>query len=514
MVDWLLKGEPRKVQIEALRRSYYGVRRWDKNPDHFYEHEEPLLTPIRSRANFASETQPDPAKSWGHFLEMRLGKTPTLLNEFELFRRDYGYEWCVVLTPNTYKLDWPLEADRFGLSVEGRGFDSDNKGQIGRWINNNRRGGLLAVNYEALRYADSLELVAQVCGPKTLIAADESITIKKHDGQYTKPAIQLAKECGARRALSGKPIAQGPHDMWSQLRFIGEINGFDYHPFKTFFCQTGGFKGKVVKGTKNETRFHEILDRCSFMARRTDWLLTPGKDYSERQVTLTDIQMRHYKQMQEDFLTELESGELVVADQIITRLIKMQQIASGFIIDEQGVVRELVPLDKNPRIQDVKNLLENEVECKVVVYCHFTASIMNLQKALEKYKPAVIRGQMKPSDIVEQKRIFNTERECRVCIGQIQATKYGHNLMGTPDDPCYVEYFFENNYSLNDRSQCEERTQGEGQQYPISIFDVISTPYDYAPIRALQRKEDVAALLLRYDRSTGILPPRPEPPRA
>lgn len=502
MVDWLLKGEPRKVQIEALRRSYYGEKFWTQSPD-IHEGEIP----------FPRQFRDGPAKSWGHLMEMRLGKTPTLLNEFELFRRDYGYNWLVVLTPNTYKLDWPLEAERFGLSVEARSFDSDSKSAIARWINNNR-SGMLAVNYEALRYQESLEIVAQICGPRTLIGADESIKLKKHDGQWTKPAIALAKECGARRALSGKPIAQGAHDMWAQLRFMGEINGFEYHPFKTFFCKMGGFKGKQIVGIKNETRFHEIMDRSTFMARRTDWMVTPGKDYLERFVALTDTQMRHYLQMQDAFVTELEDGKLVVADQIITRLIKMQQIASGFIIDEQGVVNELVTPEKNPRIIAVKNMLEDEIQGKTVIFCHFTASVRNLQAALKKYNPAVIRGNMKSSDIVEEKRRFNTDSGCQVLIGQIQATKYGHNLMGSPTDPCYTEIWFENNYSLDDRSQCEERTQGEGQQYPVSIIDMIATPYDYAPIRALQRKEDVASLLLRFDRSTGVLPPRPAPPPA
>ena len=40
---------------------------------------------------------------------------------------------------------------------------------------------------------------------------------------------------------------------------------------------------------------------------------------------------------------------------------------------------------------------------------------------------------------------------------QAEAGKYGHTLVGTPDDPCGTMIFFENSYSLDTRSQLEDR---------------------------------------------------------
>ena len=71
--EWLIGGDPREVQLEALRRSFYGYElKSDKND------ENTVPTPLRPGYS--------PALGWGHLMEMRLGKTPTILNEFALFR--------------------------------------------------------------------------------------------------------------------------------------------------------------------------------------------------------------------------------------------------------------------------------------------------------------------------------------------------------------------------------------------------------------------------------------------
>lgn len=508
MVDWLLKGEPRKVQIEAIRRSYYGEGLWTKNPDFFEDqrNDGPL-----DRTGWYGHF-PNPARGWGHFLRMRMGKTPVFLNEYQLFQRDHGFKWALVFTPNKYKLDWVLEAERFGIDRQAFAFDSKNRDAATRWINRNPGGGLIAVNYEALGYADTLSILEGICGPHTLIGADESINIKGFDSRATKGAIGLAKLCGAARDLSGKPVTQGPHDLWSQLRFLGEIDGFVYHAFKATFCKMGGFKGKQIIGTKNETKLHEILQRCSWAPVRGDWMITPGTDYAERRIELSGEQARLYHQMQKNFIVELENGTIVKADQIITKLLKLQQISSGFLIDDNHKVHDIVPISTNPKAVAVHNMIEDEIDDKVVIFAHFTRSIAILAEMLKKFNPAVIRGQMKSELVVAEKIRFNSDPNCRVMIGQSQAIKYGHTLMGSPDSPAHTEIFYENDYSLDTRSQCEERTQGEGQQYPITIIDLVATNHDLAPIRALQRKEDVSSFLLRYPRSSGILPPPPPAP--
>ncbi len=202
-------------------------------------------------------------------------------------------------------------------------------------------------------------------------------------------------------------------------------------------------------------------------------------------------------------MTELADGRIVSADQIVTKLMKLQQIASGFIIDEEGCPRELVALEDNPKILAVINLLENEVSSKVVIFYHFRFSGAALRLALNRYNTAWIGGDL---DVIGEKEKFTADPTCRVMLAQIKAAKYGHNLMASAEDPCFTSIFYENTYSLDDRSQAEERNQGEGQQCPVTLIDFIAAKRDEIVIEALRRKEDLAATVLRYARETGVLP--------
>lgn len=497
--DWLLTCEPREAQVEALRRSHLGECLYDEQGG------EPNPRPV------IGHPRSEPAKGWGHFLEMRVGKTPVHLNEGALLRRDYDIRWHVVLSPNAFKRDWGSEAEKFGYPADAHVFESKDRRAAQRFVDKrSRTGGLIAINYEALGSDETLSFLEDLMGPQTLIGADESITIKNHASGITKNAVKLARMARCQRVLSGKPLTQGAHDLYSQLRFIGQQNGVDPTVFKHTFCQMGGFQGKQILGIKNEHMLHDILDRCSFNARKVDWLRTPLPDYGERWINMLPEQERMYRAMQEDFLVELVDGTIVSADQVITKLIKMQQIASGFVIDEEGNTHELMPVAKNPKVLRLKQMLEEEVEHKVIVVAHYQRSLDILGGALPDTSRAVIRGQNWHSknkvDLVAEKARFNEDDRCSVLLGQEQALRYGHTLMGSAADPCYTTIFYENNYSLNDRTQCEQRNQGAGQLVGTGIIDFLATEKDVAIIKALQRKEDIAAAALNYARETGVLP--------
>lgn len=495
-VEWLLKGEPRDVQLEALRRSYYGRALLDG------AELEPEPRMLRESGR--------PARGWGHFMQMRLGKTPTLLNEFMLLRRDHGVKRAVILSPNSYKETWVEEAETFGVDVHGMAFDSSDRDRLYNLIRKSRGELLVSVNYEALGYEKTMALLEDICDHQTLIAADESIFIKTFDSRMTKKAVELAKRCGIRRPMTGKPITQGPHDLWGQLRFAGALDGFNYHPFKATFCKMGGFQGKKVVGVRDPERLQEIIYDTAFLARRTEWMNTPGVDYGELSFTMTPEQASHYKRMEEDFITELDNGTIVSADQAVTKYLKLQQISSGFIIDETGHPHEIVPRKNNPKLQGLIQFLRNQLTAKALIFVHYTHSLDMLAEELAEFNPAIIRGQgfHKSTDrpVNDEKRRFNSDRNCRITLCQIQAARYGHTLVGSPDDPCLAEFWYENNYSLNDRSQGEERPQGAHQMDKVSIFDMYASPREREIVRALQKKEDVASLILNYNRRTGILP--------
>jgi len=469
-VRWMLNGKPRDVQLEALRRS-------------------------------------NGRRGFGFFMEQRLGKTATVLNEYMCLRDAGNVDWLVVLAPNSFKVDWGVAADNWA-SLRGpvHIFESTRLKDFVAWRKRNQFG-CVVINYEALSYQKNTDALRSVLGPRTYIAADESIKIKNPASNQTRVALTLAKSCGYRRVLSGKPITQGASDLYAQFRFIGELDGVLFSAFKARYCEMGGFQGRQERGVRNEEELSAIRAACSFTARKIDYI--DGfqlPDYVTRRVELEPDHLRMYRQMQNEFLVEMASGDVVTAQQVVTKLMKCQQIASGFIIDEDGHARDVVPVGKNPRIAVIKMLLEEELTTKLMVVCHYKRSIDMLMEALAEFDPAVIRGGS--TDLTEQKHKFNDDSSCRVVVAQDDASKYGHELIGTPNDPCLTMAFFETSYSLDTRSQVEERNNYGDKSVARTIIDFSATDADERVIAALCRKEDVAAALMGFARSTGVLPPR------
>ena len=77
---------------------------------------------------------------------------------------------------------------------------------------------------------------------------------------------------------------------------------------------------------------------------------------------------------------------------------------------------------------------------------------------------------MTSTDVEREKTRFHTDASCQIMLGQGQAIKYGRTLVGSETNPCYLVCFFENDYSLDTRTQCGARPQGAHQQMPVHIW--------------------------------------------
>jgi hypothetical protein len=488
-VDWLLDCEPRIVQLEATARSYTGYAYREHKNDPMPGSPRPL-----KHAGY-------PAEGWGHLLDMRLGKSPLLLNEFQLFRRDHDLRRLVIFSPNQYKTSWKLEAQKFGVELPVHVYETQQRSKARDFINKNSEF-VLVINYEALQHKSNLPIIEDAIDDGTLLGADESVIIKNRQSIMTKNALHMSKQAAAVRILTGKPTPQGVHDLYSQMRFIRKLDGINFFQFRNTFAKMGGFQAKQVVGVKNEDKLREWAKDWYFFARRVDWGTSLEPNYEIVDVGMNTEQIQHYNEMENEFITWLSEGQEITADQAITKHIKLQQISSGFAIDEYGNTNQITPIEKVPKFVELKDRLDNYIRGKCIIIAHFNSTIDALVEALEPYNPTVIRGTMHMKkdgrSVDEEKRRFNEDTSCRVLIGQSQAIKYGHTLRGSADDPCLDTIYFENSYSLDDRAQSEQRNQGEGQLAAINIQDLCSSQVEKRVIAALQRKEQIASVIMGY----------------
>jgi len=486
-IDWLLDCEPREVQLEALRRSYLGLA-------------------TRAEANGPTYTGKlphfrAPAPGWGHFMEMRLGKTATALNEFMLLKRDHGIKRALIVCPNAFKRGWEDEAIRFGVDVPVHVFESSNREAA---LNFSRRDeGIVVVNYESLVHQNTCAILDKWANnDESMVIADESVKIKNPKSVTFKNLMAITKDTKYTRALTGLPTPQDVTDLWSQLRFVKKLKGVNFYAFRGKFAKMGGYMNKKVTGVRNEDELTRLINNCAFVASRRKWGGFIETDYMTVDVEMTPKQKASYIMMEKEFVVWLDNGVGVSADQVLAKYMKLQQISSGFVLDELGKPMEIEPFESTNKFKHLKEALSEEINGKTVIVARYRHTIDMLTKHLHEFKPAVIRGSedMKTAgiEVEKEKHRFNNDLRCRVLIGQVSAIKYGHTLIGNDADPCNTVVFYENSYSLDDRAQAEQRPQGFAQKTGIVVIDYASTKIEKEIVGALQKKDKIAKTILGH----------------
>jgi len=435
-------------------------------------------------------------RGYAYYMEMGLGKSLTVLTEFKALRMSGVVERLVVICPNSFKGGWASEILKHRTGLSAMVFESGKKFEPSKNID------VLIINYEAVRTAKGIEAILKFIdwGQRPCyLAIDESIKLKNRNSKQTQSIIGKVYKGEMRggivrlfsfvRVLSGKPITQGPHDLWPQIVAIGEMS-MSFFGFQRQYCRLGGWMDKQVIGVLNEKDLQEKITRVAFQAKKRDWLKgLPPKLYSTRRYELTGAIARHYDEMEEDFLTYLK-GEVVSVQIALSKYEKLAQIQCGFIIKENREVEWLVEPKHNSRLLLLNEILEEEVSGKAVIVYRHKAIGQLLLAALPHLHPAWIRGGMTTQQIDGEKEHFRGE--ARVMLLQADAGKYGHTLVGTPEDPCGTMLFFENTYSLDTRSQIEDRIHRMGTVAESCLYvDLSGSDIDERITRALQRKQNM-----------------------
>jgi len=425
---------------------------------------------------------------YGNFSQQGLGKTADTLNEFIDFE---DVDLCVVLAPSSFMADWPLAPAEWGAGFLRTGmwgrddlpFDWD--------------CGLYSIAHETLRGSKRArdELLELFEKRRCMLVFDEGTGIKDANSVLARYVVgALSKEAVYTRVLNGTPIVQDALDYFAQLRLLGECNGMNPYAFRNRFCQMGGFKGKQVKGIRNEDELGRILDRCSFRALKRDWRkdLPPQIDQPIH-LEMTDSQRKHYHTMMEEFYALVGDDEEVSAELVLTQRLKLQQISSCMLMDK-GKVHWLELPKNNPKLRAAFDLMETGNGKMIVVYYFDPSGRMLIEQFQEAgYAPAWITGGMTAEDIVVQKAKFNNDSSCRVLIGQIDQTSRGHTLVGKPgNDRCSRTYYYETDLSLMHRLQMNDRNHRGEQDETCYIYDPIASPIDQLNVDILTRKKTQA----------------------
>lgn len=426
---------------------------------------------------------------FGYFLEMGLGKTLLALHEYSKLFLENKADIMLIVCPNTLISTWQAEIKKHGFAMYVQVKPQE-------WRPRSDEMHVLIYNYESLIATAGKLLPVVVNQARTYAVFDESVQIKNFRSERWKKIKVWQEKLKYVRLLSGRPMVHSPMDLWTQLTMLrGQVHTSPF-AYRNTYCIMGGWQNKQVIGTKNLDRLRDITKEVSFTATKAKWTDLPEKLYTSREYIMTVEQQAAYKSMFKAMIVEFqEKNKIITVDQAVHKYAKLQQVGSGFMMDTPtGEVVPIMDFAKVPKVEALMEVVEElRGNSKLIIFAHYTASILALQKLLGW---PVIQGGMKTEEIQKAVESFNNDDSIDGFIGQLSAAKYGLTLLGSAAKPCHTTFYFENTYSLDPRIQSEDRNHRHGQRNAVLYVDVFGTPVERKIIRVLQMRDDLSRTVL------------------
>lgn len=353
------------------------------------------------------------------------------------------------------------------------------------------RTALVVTNYESFVLDSSPFLLFAASRAWDLLVLDESHRIATPGTKTSRAMTSKIGPLSRRRVcLSGTPMRNSPLDLYSQCRFLDAgIFGSNSRQFLERFA-TLDFFGNVVGLTNTE----ELAERFASVAMRVDKravLDLPPVTIQTRRCDLGPEGRALYEAVEGELATELFDGGKVVAANSLVRLLRLQQITSGYVSAETESGATVDREVDGAKIAELSEILDEIRDDEpVVVFCRFRRDL----RAVERLATEKGRGYRELSGDRNELRAWQDARGGEVLGVQIKAGGVG--VDGTR--AAYV-VFFSVGFSLADYEQALARVDRPGQTRPVTAINlVVRGTVDEAVFGAIESKKDVVEGVLDF----------------
>jgi SNF2 family DNA or RNA helicase len=469
--------------------------------------------------------------------DMGLGKTFEGISAVE--------EWCLrngqpdgarlVVAPNSVKGGWMRELKRWledpPVVIADASTPAKREEQIIAGINDN---AWIIVNWEQLR-TEKVKVKKRNGGTKTItrmrqplfettpwlaVLADEAHRAKNKDALQTRGLWRIQAE--VMFALTGTPIMNAPHEIWSLLRWLWPDEYHEagakhadgavaYWPFYQDYCEfyEDHFKRKIITGVKNPEALRFAL-KGKLIRRTASILGLKGRKRIYEECPLNKGQQKLYDEAEKTMWLEVakdaQEGDAQAAS-LLKRLEAGQVDASSLYRIPNGAARmvRLQQIIENPALlggdddSSIMDYFEEKIENSLpepwVLFFKFKPSTeIMAQRLRDKFglQVATYHGDVSARDRTAIEDEFQ-RGELDVVIGTIEAMKEGITLTRS-----HLMGFATRSFVPDVNEQCESREDRLGQQELVRVYipqppDTVSTD-KVEPINQL--KEQIVRTVL------------------
>lgn len=339
----------------------------------------------------------------------------------------------------------------------------------------------------------------------SFVALDEAL-IKAHDTARTKDLLRLAAVVPYRVIMSGTLINNTALDAFAPIRFLQPaLTGMAYGKFDQHYGIKIKPRGKSFSVTigvskANMIEIREILEACSIVMRKEDWLKLPPKHFHQVRFELSPIQKAMYSGLVSNYAYALPSGEIVEVDNGLGLLSKVQQIANGFLYykestqdpldilfggEKEDSPRQTFFFDDQPKLGALGELMDGPIEGrKFILWYNCSAEHTLVTRFLDErgVKHLSVRGGTKNTGAIV--RQFNEDPSITVMICQAKAVNYGITVLGRDPEQLesmdevlpdfstrvFTHVFYSLNYSLEVFLQQQDRSHRIGQTKEVDYY--------------------------------------------
>ncbi len=446
-------------------------------------------------------------KEYGYFMEMGTGKSKVLVDNMAMLYDKGKINGALIIAPKGVYRNWleqeipihlashikPKMVLWTALTSKTKEKEYQTLFETGFDLH------VLIMNVEAFSTKKGAEFAYKFLrSHKTLMAVDESTTIKNPSAKRTKTIITLGKHATYRRILTGSPVTKSPLDLYSQCTFLDEglLDFTSYYAFRNRYAHMvernfGGRRVQIVGSYQRLDELEKTLKKFSYRVQKKDCLDLPKKIFINRTVELTSEQDKAYQTMKSAALATLK-GKMATAPHTLTQLMRLHQITCGHFKSDDGEITNL----KHNRITELMDVME-EMEGKVIIWANYIHDIEEIVKTVKKEygDDSIVQyyGAISSDDRQKAIKEFQDPKSpVKYFVGNTQTGGYGITLTAASN-----VVYYSNSYDLEKRLQSEDRAHRIGQHKPVTYVDLIAPKtVDEKIIKALRGKINIASQIM------------------
>lgn len=299
---------------------------------------------------------------------------------------------------------------------------------------------------------------------------DEAHYIKNRTSNRSKAVLKMGVNAKYRYILSGTPVSNGQlENIWSLYTFLdpylnrgyvySRIFGGAYKVFQDRYCILNMYH--KPSSYIHVKELQDIINEYSYRVKKVDCLDLPEK-LPDEIIKVDQSEKTLYKKLAtESAILEYE----ILADNPLSRLVKLRQLASGYLTTNEGEIVEL----KCEKLNILKELIEGyEDDKKLVIFAEFKYSIRKISELLKKMKIKYITldGDQKDKTIW---RKFQNDKTIRVIVCQYQTASAGIDLFASD-----TIIYYEPTLRSTTLEQSRDRIHRTGQNNKCSYIHLLT----------------------------------------